>query len=178
MQQAMLTITDATHEALIAATQIYAYHVLHGAGSFEESPPSLEEMRHRYNRVRTAGLPWLVAILDERIVGYCYAAPYRPRPAYRFTIEDSVYIAPEMQGKGIGRALLSALIIRCEQGPWRQMLSVIGDSANNHASLELHRKLGFCSIGTLNKVGFKFGSWRDTHLMQRALGKGEYLPPD
>ncbi|MEB6335796.1 N-acetyltransferase family protein [Serratia rhizosphaerae] len=173
MQQAALTITDATHETLIAVTQIYAYHVLHGAGSFEEVPPTLEEMRQRHDRVQTAGLPWLVAKLDEQIVGYCYAAPYRPRPAYRFTIEDSVYIAPDMQGKGIGYALLSALIARCERGPWHQMLSVIGDSANNHASLELHRKLGFCSIGTLNQVGFKFGSWRDTHIMQRALGQGD-----
>ncbi|MCS3409557.1 GNAT family N-acetyltransferase [Serratia sp. AKBS12] len=172
MPQVLLSITDATPEDLVVVADIYRHHVLHGAGSFEETPPSLSEMQHRHDSVLSAGLPWLVAKLEERVVGYCYATPYRPRPAYRFTVEDSVYIAAGMQGKGIGKALLGALIARCERGQWRQMLAVVGDSANNFGSLELHRKLGFSSIGTLNAVGFKFGSWRDTHLMQRSLGEG------
>lgn len=106
-------------------------------------------------------------------MGYCYATPYRPRPAYRFTVEDSVYIAEGQQGKGIGRALLSALIARCEQGPWRQMLAIVGDSAANRGSLALHQSLGFTSAGTLKAVGFKLGEWRDTQIMQRALGAGD-----
>ncbi|HHB1428041.1 GNAT family N-acetyltransferase [Serratia odorifera] len=172
MPQALLSITDATPADLVAVADIYRHHVLHGAGSFEETPPTLAEMQQRHDSVRSAGLPWLVAKLEGQVVGYCYATPYRPRPAYRFTVEDSVYIAAGMQGRGIGKALLGALIARCERGPWRQMLAVVGDSANNLGSLELHRKLGFASIGTLNAVGFKFGCWRDTHLMQRALAAG------
>lgn len=105
---------------------------------------------------------------EGRIVGYCYATPYRPRPAYRFTVEDSVYIAEGQQGKGVGKALLSALIARCEQGPRRQMLAIVGDSAANRGSLALHQSLGFTSAGTLKAVGFKLGEWRDTQIMQRA----------
>ncbi len=110
-------------------------------------------------------------------MGYCYATPYRPRPAYRYTIENSVYVAEGLQGHGIGKTLLGALIARCEHGPWRQMLATIGDAAGNAGSLALHRKLGFTSIGTLSGVGFKFGGWLDTHIMQRPLNGGSHTLP-
>ncbi|MGB8663643.1 MAG: N-acetyltransferase family protein [Serratia inhibens] len=174
---APLTITDATPDDLADVQQIYAYHVLYGAASFEETPPTREEMQQRCSKVQEAGLPWLVAKRGDRVVGYCYATPYRPRPAYRFTVEDSVYIAEGLQGNGIGKALLAELIARCERGPWRQMLAIVGNAEDNRGSLALHQKLGFTSVGTLNAVGFKFGDWRDTHIMQRALGEGDATPP-
>lgn len=174
---APLTITDATPDDLAAVQQIYAYHVLYGAASFEETPPTREEMQQRCSKVQETGLPWLVAKWEDRVVGYCYATPYRPRPAYRFTVEDSVYIAEGLQGNGIGKALLAELIARCERGPWRQMLAIVGNAEDNRGSLALHQKLGFTSVGTLNAVGFKFGDWRDTHIMQRALGEGDATPP-
>ncbi|CAI0709797.1 Phosphinothricin N-acetyltransferase [Serratia entomophila] len=168
----VLLLADATPDDMAAVQQIYAHHVLHGAASFEETPPTLAEMQQRLGKVREAGLPWLVARSESRILGYCYATPYRPRPAYRYTVEDSVYVAPGQQGNGIGQALLAALIARCEQGPWRQMLAIVGDAAANRGSLALHQKLGFHSVGTLKAVGFKLGEWRDTHIMQRTLGDG------
>ncbi|CAI0815254.1 N-acetyltransferase family protein [Serratia ficaria] len=173
----LLTLTDATPDDMAAIQQIYAHHVLHGAASFEETPPTLAEMQQRRSQVLQAGLPWLVAKSDGRILGYCYATPYRPRPAYRYTVEDSVYIAEGQQGNGIGKALLAALIARCEQGPWRQMLAIVGDSAANQGSLALHQKLGFNDVGTLKAVGFKLGEWRDTHIMQRALGESGATAP-
>lgn len=174
---AMLVIADASIEDMAAIQQIYAHHVLYGVASFEETPPSRDEMQERRNKVLAAGLPWLVARLDGHVVGYCYATPYRPRPAYRYTVEDSVYIAEGLQGHGIGKALLSSLIARCEQGPWRQMLAVIGNAQGNAGSLALHSKLGFSSVGTLSGVGFKFGGWLDTHIMQRTLGEGRHTLP-
>jgi L-amino acid N-acyltransferase YncA len=174
---ATLTITDASTEDMATIQHIYAHHVLYGPASFEETPPTLEEMQQRRNNVLAAGLPWLVAKKADRVVGYCYATPYRPRPAYRYTIEDSVYVAEGMQGHGIGKALLGALIARCERGPWRQMLATVGDAAGNAGSLALHRKLGFTSIGTLSGVGFKFGGWLDTHIMQRPLNGGNNTLP-
>ncbi|QQU54123.1 GNAT family N-acetyltransferase [Serratia liquefaciens] len=174
---APLILTDATPDDIAAIQQIYAHHVLFGAASFEETPPTQEEMRQRLGKVQEAGLPWLVAKRDHLVVGYCYATPYRPRPAYRFTVEESVYIAEGQQGQGIGKALLIELIARCEQGPWRQMLAVVGNAGENHGSLALHQKLGFGSVGTLKAVGFKLGKWRDTHIMQHALGAGGDNPP-
>lgn len=153
-----LSLLDATPDDMVAVLRIYTHHVLTGAASFEEQPPTLAEMQLRLSKVQEAGLPWLVAKSEGRIVGYCYATPYRPRPAYRFTVEDSVYIAEGQQGKGVGKTLLSALIARCEQGPWRQMLAIVGDSAANRGSLALHQSLGFTSVGTLKAVGFKLGS--------------------
>lgn len=169
---APLMLTDATADDMAAVQQIYTHHVLYGAASFEETPPTLEEMQQRLSKVQEAGLPWLVAKQADLVVGYCYATPYRPRPAYRFTVENSVYIAEGQQGKGIGKALLSALIARCELGPWRQMLATVGNAKENQGSLALHKKLGFSSVGTLSAVGFKLGEWRDTHIMQRTLGEG------
>jgi reactive intermediate/imine deaminase len=159
-----------------AVTSIYARHVLHGLASFEETPPSLDEMKSRRANVLQLGLPYLVAELDGRIVGYSYATSYRSRPAYRYTVEDSVYVEDGLNGRGIGTALLAELIARCERGPWRQMLAVIGDSGNA-GSIALHRRLGFASAGNLVAVGFKLGRWVDSVFMQRALGAGDSSKP-
>jgi phosphinothricin acetyltransferase len=139
--------------------------------TFEEEPPSIEEMARRREAITIAGLPYLVANLHERVVGYAYATGYRPRPAYRHTVENSVYVTQAAHRHGIGTALLTALVARCEAGPWRQMVAVIGDSANR-GSIALHRRAGFTEVGTLRAVGFKHGRWVDTVLMQRALGTG------
>jgi phosphinothricin acetyltransferase len=164
-------IVRALREADLPAVQaIYAHHVLHGLASFEEEPPPVEEMRSRWRKVLDLGLPYLVAELDGAVVGYSYASAYRPRPAYRFTVENSVYVREGLAGRGIGKALLDELIARCEPGPWRQMLAVIGNSGND-ASIALHRRCGFRLIGILDSVGHKHGRWVDTVLMQRALGR-------
>ncbi len=155
---------------------IYAHHVLHGLATFEEVPPSVAEMAERRATVLAAGLPYLAAEVDGRVVGYSYATAFRPRPAYRYTVEDSVYVRDGMAGRGIGVALLGELVRRCETGPWRQMVAVIGDSANA-ASISLHRRLGFRPAGTLAAVGFKLGRWVDTVQMQRPLGPGSNAPP-
>jgi phosphinothricin acetyltransferase len=155
---------------------IYAHHVLHGLATFEEMPPSVDEMLSRRASVLSLGFPYLVAEMDGRIAGYSYATAYRARPAYRHTIENSVYVAGGLGGRGIGTALLTALIARCEAGPWRQMLAIIGNSGNT-SSIALHRRLGFEHVGTLKSVGFKFGRWVDTVLMQRPLGDGDTTLP-
>jgi phosphinothricin acetyltransferase len=169
-------IRDALEADMAAVLAIYAPHVLQGLSTFEEVPPSLDDMGGRFAAVKELGLPYLVAEQDARVVGYAYATSYRPRAAYRHTVEDSVYVASGMGGRGIGLSLLSALIERCEAGPWRQMLAVIGNSANA-GSIALHRRLGFQPIGTLTAVGFKLGQWVDTVLMQRALGHGSSTLP-
>jgi L-amino acid N-acyltransferase YncA len=147
---------------------IYGHHVLTGLASFEEAAPSEGEMRERMRAVHALGTPYLVAEEGGLILGYSYATLYRARAAYRFTLEDSVYVRDGCGGKGIGRALLQELIDGCRKGPWKQMVAVIGDSAN-HPSIGLHRALGFREVGTLEAVGFKFGRWVDSVLMQRAL---------
>ena len=165
----MTCVVRDSREADMADVQmIYAHHVLHGAASFEEEPPTLAEMQRRRAEVLGHGLPYLVAEFGGRVAGYSYASPYRARPAYRFTLENSVYVDPARPRAGIGRALLAALIARCEAGDWQQMVAVIGDSANA-ASIGLHAALGFRHVGTLHAVGFKFGRWIDSVLMQRAL---------
>ena len=170
-------VRDAAEIDMPVLQALYAHHVLHGLATFEEVPPSVLEMTERRAAVIKGGLPYLVAEIDGQVVGYAYATAYRPRPAYRHTIEDSIYVAHGLGGRGIGGALLRALISRCELGPWRQMLAVIGNSGNA-GSIALHRSLGFQPIGTLHSVGFKFGRWVDTLLMQRALGDGDRsLPP-
>lgn len=171
-----IVVRDATDADMAAVQAIYAFHVLNGLATFEEAPPEIDEMRTRCRAVEDAGFAWLVAEEDTRIVGYSYAAPYRMRPAYRFTTEDSVYVLETARGRGIGTILLEALIDRCEKGRWRQMLAVIGDSANT-ASISLHRRLGFRAVGTFAAVGFKFGRWVDTVLMQRELGEGSTSLP-
>jgi L-amino acid N-acyltransferase YncA len=171
-----IVVRDANESDLGAVQQIYAFHVLHGLATFEEIPPQRDELLLRRRMVLDAGLPYLVAAVEDQIVGYVYATPYRSRPAYRHTVEDSVYVANGFQGKGIGSALLSALITRCEAVDRRQMIAVIGDSGNV-GSIALHQRLGFEHIGTLKVVGFKLGRWVDTVLMQKALGPGDRVPP-
>lgn len=169
-------IRMATDPDMAAVQAIYAHHVLHGLGTFEEVPPSEQELLARRQAVLSLGLPYLVAEVEGRVVGYCYAAVYQPRPAYKHTIEDSVYVAESARGRGVGTALLGELIKRCEAGPWRQMVAVIGDSGNV-SSIALHRRWGFEHIGVFKSVGFKLGQWADTVLMQRALGVGDEAPP-
>jgi L-amino acid N-acyltransferase YncA len=169
-------VRDAQPADMAAVQAIYAHHVLHGRATFEEVPPTRDDLLSRRAAVLAAGLPYLVAEVDGEIAGYCYAVPYRPRPAYRHTIEDSVYVAHDRAGRGIGRALLRTLVERCEQGPWRQLLAIVGNSGNA-GSLALHESLGFQRIGVLRSVGFKLGAWTDTVLMQRALGQGDTEPP-
>jgi phosphinothricin acetyltransferase len=171
-----LTIRNASEADMGTVQEIYAHHVLHGLATFEEVPPSTDELLSRRASVLTMGLPYLVAERDGQVIGYSYATGYRPRAAYRFCIEDSVYLADGLGGQGVGTALLGELIVLCEQGPWRQMLAVIGNSGNA-GSIALHRRLGFRVIGTFESVGFKLGQWVDTVLMQRALGEGDRRPP-
>lgn len=173
---AYVNVRDARDVDMAEVQGIYAHHVLHGLATFEEIPPTVGEMATRFDAIRGQGLPYLVAVKGGRIVGYSYATAYRPRPAYRHTVENSVYVAPGMERLGIGRALLQGLIERAEGGPWRQMMAVIGNSANE-GSIGLHRALGFTHVGTLRSVGFKFGRWVDTALMQRPLGPGDATLP-
>ena len=172
-----LIIADAgpAHTAQIQA--IYAHWVLHGLASFEEVPPDSLEMGRRRQAIQDLGLPYLVAEENGAVQGFAYAGPYRPRSGYRFTVEDSVYVAPWTHGKGIGRRLLGEVIARAESAGRRQMLAVIGDSGNA-SSIRLHEALGFRRVGVFQSAGFKFGRWVDTVLMQRALGPGDgVLPP-
>jgi L-amino acid N-acyltransferase YncA len=171
-----ILVRDARGEDIAAVTRIYAAHVLTGLASFEEVPPALDEMQSRRTAVLNLGLPYLVAEMQGRVVGYAYATSYRARPAYRYTVEDSVYVEDRLSGRGIGSALLGELIARCERGPWRQMLAVIGDSGNT-GSIALHRRMGFTPAGNLRSVGFKLGRWVDSVLMQRALGVGDSTKP-
>ena len=172
-----LVVRDAAEADMEAVARIYAHHVERGLATFEEAAPTDEEMRARRLKVLAVGAPYLVPEIDGEIVGYCYAAPYHARPAYRHTLEDSVYVAPGRGGRGIGGALLAELIARCEAGPWRWMVAIIGDSGNS-ASIALHRRYGFEPVGTLRSVGFKHGRWVDTPIMQRVLGPGDSRPPD
>lgn len=172
-----LILRDSTPDDVPAIQAIYAHHVSHGTASFELDPPTLTDMHARREAVLAQRLPYLVAERDGEIVGYAYATPYRPRPAYRYTVEDSVYVKPGIAGQGIGGRLLAELVERCTAGGWRQMLAVVGDS-RNAASLAVHARQGFHPVGTLRSVGYKFGQWRDTVLMQRALGDGDQRDPE
>lgn len=171
-----VVIRDANEADVLGVQRIYARHVRHGLATFEEVPPSLHDLMTRRVAVLAADLPYLVAEHDGEVVGYSYATAFRARSGYRHTIEDSVYVAEGLGGNGIGSTLLATLISRCETGPWRQMIAVIGDSANA-ASIALHRRLGFRHVGTLSSVGFKLGRWVDVVLMQRALGAGDQTLP-
>ena len=164
-----MMLRDATPADAAAVAGVYAHHVLHGAGTFEEVPPSPEELGARMAAVAQRGLPWLVAEADGALVGYACATPYRDRIGYRFSVEDSVYVAPAAQGRGIGRALLQALIERCARLGFRQMIASIGDSGNT-PSIRLHEACGFEQRGCLTAVGFKHGRWLDVVWMQRPLG--------
>jgi phosphinothricin acetyltransferase len=156
---------------------IYGHHVLHGVASFEEIPPDAAEIARRRRDVLALGLPYLVAEEAGQVAGFAYASLYRTRSAYRFTVEDSIYIDEARVGRGIGRALLGALVSRCTRQGYRQMVAVIGGS-DQWPSIGLHRAMGFSLIGTLPAVGAKFGRWIDVVLMQRALGPGATAPPN
>jgi len=166
-----LTIRAGAQRDIAAVTEIYGHHVLHAAATFEVEPPDAAEMARRWRSVVEGGYPYLVAEQDGRIAGYAYAGSYRSRPAYRYTVENSVYVRPGCERRGIGRALMQALLEQCERGDFRQVIAVIGDSANA-ASIGLHRQLGFRMVGTLQAAGFKFGRSVDVVLMQRPLGAG------
>jgi phosphinothricin acetyltransferase len=172
----MLSIRPGAAPDIPAITRIYAQAVLHGTASFELDPPDEAEMLRRQTALIDGGFPYLVAERGGAILGYAYAGAYRPRRAYRFSVEDSIYIAPEAQRGGIGRALLTALIEEATTRGFRQMIAVIGD-ATQTPSIELHRALGFRMIGAIEAVGFKHGRWLATVLMQRALGAGDSAPP-
>jgi L-amino acid N-acyltransferase YncA len=169
-------IRSAAAADLPAITEIYEHAVRYGTATFELIPPDLAEMTRRFAVLEDGGFPYLVAALEGRVVGYGYAGAYRPRPAYRFTVENSVYLQPTIHRRGIGQQLLRRLIAECEAHGFRQMIAVIGDSANA-GSIGVHTKCGFQMIGTHPNVGLKFGRWLDTVMMQRALGEGASTVP-
>ncbi len=171
-----LEIRPASAADLPVITDIYAEAVRFGTATFELIPPDLAEMTRRFRTLTDGGFPYLAAVLGGRVTGYAYAGPYRPRPAYRFTVENSVYLATAIHRRGIGRQLLERLIADCETRGFRQMIAVIGDSANA-ASIGVHTACGFQMIGTHPSVGLKFGRWLDTVMMQRRLGEGATTVP-
>ncbi|MBX9589393.1 MAG: GNAT family N-acetyltransferase [Hyphomonadaceae bacterium] len=170
------SVREATSADIAAITAIYRHAVLHGTASFEVEPPGEAEMLRRFKAVTDAGYPYIVAEQDGRVVGYAYASAYRTRPAYRFTVEDSIYVAQEAQGKGIGAALLDHLIDASTRQGYRLMVAVIGDS-RQFGSIALHRSAGFTFCGTLHSVGYKFGRWLDSVYMELPLGDGDQSPP-
>ncbi len=172
-----LEIRPAAAADLPAITGIYRHAVLHGTATFELVPPDLAEMTRRFDVLQDGGFPYLVGTLDGRAVGYAYAGVHRPRPAYRFTVENSVYLEPAIHRRGVGLQLMQRLIAESEARGFRQMIAVIGDSANA-GSIGVHTKCGFQMIGTHPNVGFKFGRWLDTVMMQRALGEGASTLPN
>ena len=172
----MPLIRPSTDADIAAITAIYAHHVLHGTGTFEIDPPTSADMSARRADVLGKNLPWLVAEADGQVIGYAYANWFKPRPAYRFSAEDSVYLAADTHGKGIGRALLAELAARCEASGVRKLIAVIGDSANA-GSVGVHRSVGFEPVGVLKACGWKFDRWLDVVLMEKTLGAGASTPP-
>jgi len=172
-----LLIRDAQENDLPAITNIYAYHVLHSTGTFEIEPPTLAEMTARRADVLAKGLPWLVAASADQVLGYAYASWFKPRPAYRYSAEDSIYVRHGDQRRGVGHALLAELTARCERLGLRKLIAVIGDS-NNAGSIGLHQRLGFTLVGKIAGCGWKGDRWLDIVLMERTLGAGQTLPPD
>ena len=170
-------VRSAVIDDLQAVQAIYAHHVRHGLASFEETPPDLAEIERRFGATTAVGLPYLVAETDGQIRGFAYAGHYRSRPAYRYSLEDTVYVEPGFEGRSLGSALLTALIARCGELNYRRMVAIIGDSANQ-PSIRLHERLGFQKCGLIPSVGFKFGRWVDTVLMERPLGAGDTRLPD
>lgn len=175
MQSPAAPVRPAMDADISAITSIYVHYVLRTCSSFETEPPDAGEMARRRSHVLEHGLPYVVADVNGSIAGYAYAAPYRSRKAYRYTVEDSIFVHPDFTRRGIGRALLHHVIDACTTGGFRQMIAVIGNG-QNHASISLHSSLGFREVGRLLGVGFKFGQWIDTVLMQRALGGEGTLP--
>jgi phosphinothricin acetyltransferase len=176
MTTTAVTIRPSRDADLDAIAAIYGHHVRHGTASFETDPPPVEEMRRRRAELLSRGFPYLVAEAGGTVLGYAYAGPYRPRAAYRDTAENSVYLRPDASGRGVGTALLRALVAECEVLGLRQMVAVVGDSANT-ASIRLHERCGFRLVGVLEAVGYKHGQWLDSVLLQRTLGCGGSTPP-
>jgi L-amino acid N-acyltransferase YncA len=172
----MPLIRPSTEHDLDAITRIYSHHVLHGTGTFETTPPAAADMAARRADVLSKGLPWLVLEEEGQVLGYAYGNWFKPRPAYRFSVEDSIYLAPEAAGKGLGRALLAEMLAALERAGIRKVMAVIGDSANA-GSIGVHSALGFERVGIVPSCGWKFGRWLDIVLMQKSLGAGDTTPP-
>ena len=172
----MPIIRPSRDEDLPAITAIYGHHVLHSTGTFETEAPSLADMTARRADVLGKGLPYLVAEQEGKILGFAYGNWFKPRPAYRYSVEDSIYLAPDTQRQGLGRALLTELLARFEAAGVRKVMAVIGDSANQ-GSVGVHRALGFSQVGVVESCGWKFGAWRDIVIMQKTLGLGDTQPP-
>lgn len=173
----MPTIRPSTEADIAAITAIYQHHVLHGTGTFEIDPPSEADMAARRADVLARNLPWLVAEKNGEVLGFAYANWFKPRPAYRFSAEDSIYVADAARGMGVGRKLLSELATQAEAAGVRKLLAVIGDSANV-GSIGVHRSQGFTDVGVMRSVGWKFGAWRDIVLMEKTLGAGDTTSPE
>ena len=173
----MPTIRPARDEDLASITAIYTHHVLHGTGTFETTPPSTEDMAARRADVLSKGLPYLVLADVDQVVGFAYCNWFKPRPAYRFSAEDSVYLAPDSNGKGWGRLLLTELATQAERVGVRKLIAVIGDSANT-GSIGVHQSLGFTHVGVLRACGWKFGRWLDVVMMEKALGAADSNSPE
>lgn len=172
----MPLIRPSRDEDLAAITAIYAHHVLHGTGSFETDPPSAADMAARRADVLSKGLPYLVAEHEGKVAGFAYGNWFKPRPAYRYSVEDSIYLAPELQRKGLGRALMAELLARLEAVGIRKVMAIIGDSANT-GSVGIHQAFGFTQVGIVESCGWKLGAWRDIVIMQKTLGVGDSQPP-
>jgi L-amino acid N-acyltransferase YncA len=172
----MLIIRPSTDADLPAIAAIYSHNVLTGTGTFEVDPPSLDEMRGRRADVLSKGLPWLVALESEKVVGFAYCNWFKPRPAYRFSAEDSIYISPQAAGKGIGRTLLAELMAQAQRAGVRKLIAVIGDSANT-GSIAVHTSAGFQPVGVLKSCGWKFEKWLDVVMMDKALGEADSTSP-
>lgn len=171
-----LIVRDANDSDMAAVHAIYAHHVRHGFGTFDEVPPPLGAYERKWREVVDAGLAWLVAVYGGEVVGFAYASVFRPRTGYRYTVEDSVYVRDDRRGRGVGSALLAPLIGRCETAGARQVVAVIGDSENT-GSIALHSRAGFTHAGTMRAVGFKLGRWVDIVMMQKALNGGDTTVP-
>ena len=171
-----IRVRDATAQDIPALTEIYAHHVLHGFGTFEYVPPGVADFEEKWKDIRNLGLPFLVAERTDGVIGYAYASVFRPRPGYRYTIEDSVYIRDDQRGHGIGSALMAPLLKHCEAIGARQVVAVIGDSLNA-GSIGLHRKFGFEDSGIVRSAGFKLGRWVDIYMMQKSLNGGDATHP-
>ena len=172
----MPTIRPSRDDDIDAITLIYAHHVLHGTGTFEVDPPSVQDMRARRAEVLARGLPWLIAESDNQVSGFAYCNWFKPRPAYRFSAEDSIYLAPHANGQGLGRALLAELATQAGRAGVRKLIAGIGDSGNT-GSIGVHRALGFQHVGVLASCGWKFDRWLDVVLMERSLGLGDTTSP-
>ena len=176
-QHTDIIIRDARDEDMLTIQEIYAFQVLHGVSSWEEEPPSLEEIILRRDAVTQAGYPYRVAVRGDEVVGYSYASAYRPRPGYRYTVENSIYVADAAQRMGLGKRLLEDLIVLCTALNFRQMIAVVGDS-ENHMSINFHKKMGFQQVGIIRSIGYKFGRWMDSVVLQLQLGDADTTPPE